>query len=82
MEEREEETDLVEPVLGGPELLVLLVDGVERAIREIAGGFWEFVVGLGFEVLGMQFSGVWRKRKRRVTVAIVIDANDRLFGRI
>ena len=45
MEELDEGGDLFLPIFGGPEALVLLVDGNELARSGIAGGFGESEMG-------------------------------------
>lgn len=45
MEEVNEGRELLLPVVGGPETLVLLVNGDELARSGITGGFGEFEMG-------------------------------------
>ena len=57
MEEIEEGGEVVVPEFGGPEALVLLVDGEDLARSGIAGGFGEFEMGFWRGIWGN--AGLW-----------------------
>lgn len=54
--------------------------GISSRCDESHEDFGNLRWGLGF-ASGTQVSGVWRKRRRRVMVAIVTDAQDTLLSR-